>query len=240
MLKAIWFCGEFPRCGRLRGRWSSTATSPEWCPLQRSSHSTRSVLMRPLDGNRWFWSCLECIKVSHFVWAQIWTKRLEVDRMKANDSHHSHCVQIVRRHAASWWIARWRSGNGLSHAQVIFCEDMTNSWPTYFNTPINIPIIDSIGPTCTNQRSPQAFVEGAADVPSSIAETGDRLLPQLWNKQKSGSPKTSRCLLIRNRFHEASRWNYRLTGPFFSKFYPRFSLLNHVRSCLLIHTHSWI
>ncbi|CAL1142227.1 unnamed protein product [Cladocopium goreaui] len=30
----------------------------------------------------------------------------------------------------------------------------------------------------------KAFVEGAADVPSSIAETGDRLLPQLWNKQK--------------------------------------------------------
>lgn len=53
--------------------------------------------------------------------------------MKANESHHSHCVQIVRRHAASWWMARWRSGNGLSHAQVIFCEDMTNIWPTYFN-----------------------------------------------------------------------------------------------------------
>eukprot|EP00434_Breviolum_minutum_P017861 symbB.v1.2.015759.t3/scaffold1187.1/size155418/8 len=30
----------------------------------------------------------------------------------------------------------------------------------------------------------KAFVEGAADVPSTIAETGNRLLPQLWNKQK--------------------------------------------------------
>ena len=82
-------------------------------------------------------------------------------------------------------------------------------------------------PTCVNQCPPQAFVEGAADVPSSIAETGDRLLPQLWNKQKSGSPKISRCLLICtrvtrfnrfNRFYEASRWNYRLIGPPFLKF----------------------
>lgn len=30
-------------------------------------------------------------------------------------------------------------------------------------------------------------MEGAADVPSTIAETGNRLLPQLWNKQKHGN-----------------------------------------------------
>lgn len=30
----------------------------------------------------------------------------------------------------------------------------------------------------------EAFLDGAADVPGTFAETGERLLPQLWHKRK--------------------------------------------------------